>query len=204
MGTAFGRSCLSGLIIAQWPADGGHYPALAHQVSLAAGLGLQLVGLAIFLAPKRHLQPMSTGVAVARTLGVDPCIAATLPAPYAAALSAWRRHVAHARRQAMAWRFAAVASMTLCVGLGGAVSLALVRPAVAFHLISLIFRHPCSREAGSSVERRFRLRHRQLDWTRIFGADDGSEGENGSAEGQAEQSLVQEAQGRFSAARISG
>ena len=34
---------LSGLIIAQWPADGGHYPAQAHQAALAAGLALQLV-----------------------------------------------------------------------------------------------------------------------------------------------------------------
>jgi nitrate/nitrite transporter NarK len=135
MGTAFGLQCLSGLIIAQWPADGGHYPAQAHQVALAVGLGLQLVGLAIFLAPKRRLQPMPMGVAVARTLGVHPSIAATLPAPYAAALSAWRKHIVHTRRQATAWRFTAVASMALCAGLGGALSLALVRPAVAFHLV---------------------------------------------------------------------
>jgi MFS family permease len=135
MGTAFGLQCLSGLIIAQWPADGGRYPEQAHQVALAVGLGLQLVGLAIFLAPKRRLQPMPMGVAVARTLGVDPSIAATLPAPYAAALSAWRKHIVHSRRQATAWRFAAVASMALCVGLGGALSLTLVRPAVASHLV---------------------------------------------------------------------
>jgi MFS family permease len=135
MGTAFGLQCLSGLIIAQWPADGGHYPAQAHQVALAVGLGLQLAGLAIFLTPKLRLQPMPMGVAVARTLGVDPTIAATLPAPYAAALSAWRKHIVHTRRQATAWRFAAVASMALCIGLGGALSLTLVRPAVAFHLV---------------------------------------------------------------------
>jgi hypothetical protein len=96
---------------------------------------LQLAGLAIFLVPKRRLLPMPIGVAVARTLGVDPYIAATLPAPYAAALSAWRKHIVHTRRQATAWRFAAVASMALCVGLGGALSVTLVRPAVAFHLV---------------------------------------------------------------------
>ena len=135
MGTAFGLQCLAGVIIAQWPSDGGHYPAQAHQVALAAGLGLQLVGLAIFLTPKRRLLPTPMGVAVARTLGVDPSIAATLPAPYAAALSAWRKHIVHTRRQATAWRFAAVASMALCAGLGGALSLTLVRPAVARHLV---------------------------------------------------------------------
>jgi hypothetical protein len=41
----------------------------------------------------------------------------------------------HTRRQATAWRFAAVASMALCVGLGGTLSLTLVRPAVALHLV---------------------------------------------------------------------
>jgi MFS family permease len=135
MGTAFGLQCLAGLVIARWPGDAGHYPAQAHQVALAVGLGLQLVGLAIFLTPRRRPQPMPMGVAVARALGVDPSIAATLPAPYAAALSAWRKHIVHTRRQATAWRFAAVASMALCVGLGGALSLALIRPAVAFHLV---------------------------------------------------------------------
>jgi MFS family permease len=135
MGTAFGLQCLTGLIIAQWPADGGHYPALAHQVALAAGLALQLLGLAVFLAPRRRPQPMPMALAVARALGVDPFIAAPMPACYAAALSAWRQHVVRTRRQASAWRFAAVASMALCVGLGGALSLTLVRPAVAFHLV---------------------------------------------------------------------
>jgi hypothetical protein len=135
MGTAFGLQCLAGLIIAQWPADGGHYPAQAHQVALAAGLAWQLVGLAVFLAPRRRPQPVPMALAVARALGVDPSIAAAMPVRYTAALSAWRRHVVRTRRQATAWRLAAVASMALCVGLGGALSVALIRPAVAFHLV---------------------------------------------------------------------
>jgi hypothetical protein len=135
MGTAFGLQCLVGLIIAQWPVDGGHHPALAHEVALAAGLALQLVGLAVFLAPRRRPQPMPMALAVARAMGVDPSIAAAMPARYAAALSAWRQHVARTRRQATAWRFAAVASIALCVGLGGALSLVLIRPAVAFHAV---------------------------------------------------------------------
>ena len=58
MGTAFALQCLSGLIIAQWPAADGHYPAEAHQAAMAAGLGLQLIGLGVFFAPKRQPQPM--------------------------------------------------------------------------------------------------------------------------------------------------
>jgi MFS family permease len=135
MGSAFALQCLSGLIIAQWPSTDGHYPAQAHQAAMAAGLGLQLMGLAAFLAPKRRSRPMPMGLAVARVLGVDPSIATAVPAPYAAALSAWRQHALHTRRQATAWRLAAVASMALCVSLGGALSLALVRPAVALHVV---------------------------------------------------------------------
>jgi MFS family permease len=98
MGTAFGLQCLAGVIIAQWPADGGHYPAQAHQAALAAGLALHLVGLAVFLSPKRRAQPMPMCRAVARVLGVDSSIRFDMPAQYAAALSAWtaRRADAHA------------------------------------------------------------------------------------------------------------
>jgi hypothetical protein len=100
---------------------------------MATGLGLQLIGLGVFLTPNRRPQPMPMGVAVARVLGVDPFIAMAMPAPYAAALSAWRKHVVQTRGQAMAWRFAAIVSVSLCVSLAGALSATLVHPAVAFH-----------------------------------------------------------------------
>jgi hypothetical protein len=135
MGTAFGLQCLSGLIIAQWPADGGHYPAQAHEAAMAAGLALQLISLAVFFTPKGRTRPMPMAHAVARALGIDAPAAQSMPSHYRDALSVWRRHVAQTRRQATAWRFAAVASMALCVGLGGALSLALVRPAVALHVL---------------------------------------------------------------------
>jgi MFS family permease len=142
VGTAFGLQCLSGLIIAQWPADGGHYPAQAHEAALAAGLALQLISLAVFFTPKRRLRPVPMAHLVARALGIDASAAETMPSQYKAALSAWRRRVAHTRRQATAWRFAALASMTLCVGLAGALSLAVIRPAVALHAVeNITFSH---------------------------------------------------------------
>jgi MFS family permease len=136
MGTAFALQCLSGLIIVQWPADGGHYPAQAHEAAMAAGLALQLISLAVFFAPKRRAQPLPMAHAVARALGIDASAAESMPSQYKAALSAWRRHVAQTRRQTTAWRFTALASMTLCVGLAGALSLTLIQPAVAFHLVN--------------------------------------------------------------------
>jgi hypothetical protein len=134
MGTAFDLQSLAGLIIAQWPADGGHYPDVAHQAAMAAGLGLQLISLGVFFAPTRTPQPVPMAHAVARALGIDPPTAEIMACSYREALSAWRRHVADARRQATAWRFAAVASMALCVSLAGALSLAVIRPAIALHL----------------------------------------------------------------------
>jgi MFS family permease len=135
IGTAFGLQCLSGLIIAQWPAESGHYPAQAHEAAMATGLALQLISLAVFFAPERSARPMPMAQAVAKVLGIDASADEISLSHYRAALSVWRRHVAQTRRQAIAWRLAAVASMALCVGLGGALSLALVRPAVAFHLV---------------------------------------------------------------------
>jgi MFS family permease len=131
MSAAFGLQCLTGLIIARWPSDGGHYPVEAHQAAMVAGLAFQLVGFVIFFSPVRGARPMPMGVAVARLLD-DSTI---LSARYAAALSAWRQHVVHTRQQATAWRFAAAASVALSIGLGGALSLAIVRPAVALHVV---------------------------------------------------------------------
>jgi MFS family permease len=127
MGSAFGLQCLSGLIIAQWPVADGHYPAEAHEVAMATGLGLQLIALGVFLTPTRRPKEMPMSVAVARALGLDPSITAAMPARYAAALSAWRRDVLHTRRQATAWRFTAVASTALCAAFCASLLVALDR-----------------------------------------------------------------------------
>jgi hypothetical protein len=101
---------------------------------MATGLALQLIALGVFLAPRQKAPQMPMAVAVARALGFEPSIAAAMPAHYAAALSAWRQHVRDIRRQTAAWRYAAAASMALCAGLVGALSMAL-RPAEAFHVV---------------------------------------------------------------------
>ena len=135
VGAAFILQSLAGLIIAQWPQTDGHYPAEAHQAAMGVGLVLQLATLTWFLACKRRQQKTLMAHAVARLLGLNPSPPVALPAAYRAALTAWTHHVKHARRQATAWRFAAAASMALCAGLAGSLSLALTRPAVALHII---------------------------------------------------------------------
>jgi MFS family permease len=135
MGSAFALQSLAGLIIAQWLAADGHYPTEAHEAAMAATLGLQLIALGVFLAPRRQQKGIPMAVAVARALGFDPSIAAAMPAQYGVALSAWRRHVVDTRKQATAWRLAAAASVMLCAVLTVYLFIILTRPAVALHVL---------------------------------------------------------------------
>jgi hypothetical protein len=133
MGTAFGLQCLSGFIVALWPADGGRYPAEAHQAAMAAGLGLQLIALGVFFTPKRRLKPAPMAHAVARALGFGQA-----PLPIARPVFAsWIYQAELARRQRAAWAFAATASAALCLGLAATLSITISRPAIALHVIEL-------------------------------------------------------------------
>jgi hypothetical protein len=62
-------------------------------------------------------------------------VSAAMPAHYAAALSAWRRRVMDARRQATAWQLAAAVSMLLCVGLASLLLLTPTHDAVALQVV---------------------------------------------------------------------
>jgi len=133
MGAAFCLQSLSGFIIARWPADGGHYPAVAHQAAMATGLGLQLIALGVFFAPKRHLKPAPMAQAVARAMGFGGVPSRIVRPAYAS----WTYQADLARRQRAAWAFAAAASAALCVGLAATLSITISRPAVALHVIEL-------------------------------------------------------------------
>jgi hypothetical protein len=88
-------------------------------------------------------------------LGLDPP-PVLVPAEYRPALSTWTQHVEHVRRQARAWRFAAVVSGVLCTGLAAALSLTLPRPAIALHIVergspARAERPPAMTDAGRSI-----------------------------------------------------
>jgi nitrate/nitrite transporter NarK len=68
MGTAFGLQCLSGFIVALWPADGGRYPAEAHQAAL--GLNLVLQAAAFVWFARRHAHRRAGRKRVAETSGL--------------------------------------------------------------------------------------------------------------------------------------
>jgi MFS family permease len=113
MGAAFGLQCLSGFIVALWPADGGRYPAEAHQAALGLNLVLQAAGFGWFIRPQRkpalHHLPAHPIHALATSLGLVPTAALS----YARARHAWSLQIARARAQEKAWRSAAFASFAV-------------------------------------------------------------------------------------------
>jgi hypothetical protein len=135
MGTAFGLQCLSGFIVALWPADGGRYPAEAHQAALGLNLVLQAAALVWFICPRRkaavrHLpaHPIHT---LAASLGLAPAAALS----YARARHAWSLHMARARAQEKAWRSVAFASFAVLALLASSVGSAVLGTSVAAHVI---------------------------------------------------------------------
>ena len=113
MGTAFGLQCLSGFIVALWPAEDGHYPAEAHQAALGLGLVLQAAAFAWFIRPERKTAlgylPAHPIHAFAGGLGLAPAAALS----YTRARHAWYMRMARARAQEKAWRSAAFASFAV-------------------------------------------------------------------------------------------
>jgi hypothetical protein len=51
-GWAFVVQYGTGLILEQWPPQGGHYPAIAYQVAFAISVAVQIVALAWFVVPR--------------------------------------------------------------------------------------------------------------------------------------------------------
>jgi MFS family permease len=134
MGAAFCLQSLSGLIIAQWPADGGHYPAMAHHAAMAAGLALQLIALGFFLPPGRRVKPAPMAHAVSKALRFSEPPQPPMIQPV---YSSWIHQAEIARKQRATWRLAAAASAALCLGLAATLSLTIARPAIALHVIEL-------------------------------------------------------------------
>jgi hypothetical protein len=135
MGTAFGLQCLSGFIVALWPAEDGHYPPEAHQAALGLGLVLQAAAFAWFIRPERKTAlgylPAHPIHAFAGGLGLAPAAALS----YARARHAWSLRMARARAQQRAWRSAAFASFAVLALLVASLGPTIRGTCVAAHVI---------------------------------------------------------------------
>jgi len=135
MGTAFGLQCLSGFIVALWPAEDGHYPPEAHQAALGLGLVLQAAAFAWFIRPERKTAlgylPAHPIHAFATNLGLAPAAALS----YARARHAWSLRLDRAYAQQRAWRSAAFGSFAVLALLVSSLGSTILGTSVAAHVI---------------------------------------------------------------------
>jgi MFS family permease len=138
VGGAFLIQSLTGFVVALWPEQTGHHPAIAYQTAFAVNLALQVSALAWFLLPSRTL---SVPVLLAHALHHRPilpadCVAAV--ANYERAIEMWISRISAARQQVAAWRAAALASAVLALTLSGAFAQAIaIQRLTTIHVVEL-------------------------------------------------------------------
>jgi MFS family permease len=112
VGSTFVLQSAAGFIIELWPETNGVYPVDAHQAAMGVPLGLQLAALAWFALPRRRETRTMQHITVRAG---DVSHLPLAPYPYMAGLPTWNDQVRLARRRALRWRTAAIASM--CVSM---------------------------------------------------------------------------------------
>jgi MFS family permease len=138
VGGAFLVQCLTGFVVALWPAHNGYHPAIAYHTAFAVNLALQVSALAWFLMPRRTLHaPVFLAHAIhRRQLERAPSLSAA--AGYDRAIETWMLRVTAARNQAAAWRAAAIASAVLMLALSSSLAQALaIQGVAAVHFVQL-------------------------------------------------------------------
>jgi MFS family permease len=137
VGGAFVLQSGTGLIIEQWPEARGTYPAEAHQSAMAAFVALQLTALSWFAISAR-CHPALLMKSVVDYLSINGRPQPTfVSSPYSPMLSVWRESTRFARHQAVSWRLAAGASVSLCVTLTAALASAIDQAGFAAHVVEV-------------------------------------------------------------------
>ena len=136
VGSAFLIQCLTGFVVALWPEQSGHHPAIAYQTAFAVNLALQVGALAWFL-----LTSEASKVRVFRAHAIHHRQAVRThslgaAAGYECAIEMWTMRITAARQQAAAWRAAALASAVLMFALSGSFAQAVATGGmVAVHVV---------------------------------------------------------------------
>ena len=131
-GWAFVVQYATGLILAQWSRDGGHYPVTAYQVAFGLNAAIQSAALVWFSL--EHPGALSS---ISRLRLPDCRFARELVPAYDSAGHAWSRRVEAAREQAKHWRIVALGSISLSVMLGLALANSVSRAAVAPYIVNV-------------------------------------------------------------------
>jgi MFS family permease len=141
-GGAFLIQCLTGFVVALWPEQNGHHPAVAYQTAFSLNLALQVASLSWFLLPSRASRvPVFLAHAIHRQSAARThCIAAS----YDRAIDWWVVCIADARHQTTTWRVAAIASATLALALCASFAQAIATQQMA----AVYVVQPCQAEVG--------------------------------------------------------
>jgi MFS family permease len=138
VGGAFLIQTLTGFVVALWPEQNGHHPAIAYQTAFAVNLALQVAALSWFLLSSRKSK---VPIFLAHAIYLRPAVRTHCPSAavsYERAIEMWVTYIAAARNQAAAWRAAAVASALLAWALSGSFAQALATQRMAaVHFVQL-------------------------------------------------------------------
>ena len=125
-GAAFVIQYVIGVVLAQWPSQDGHYPAIAYQVAFGLNLTLQAAALAGFVSSRvrrRALIPVS-GFRRGSRVRTWTALGSDTPGRHPA--TGWDR-LDSAQRQVSFWRLAGLGSASLAALLAPTLAVSVVR-----------------------------------------------------------------------------
>jgi type IV secretion system protein VirB5 len=133
-GGAFVLQYATGLIIAQWTSQAGHYPAIAYQVAFGLIVALQIAALGWFVLPRVRALGLDFFRALRRN-SIRVRSSPELITTYQRAAQVWAEQLGAVRTQAMNWRLAALGSTSICALLGLACAISAGRAGITPYIV---------------------------------------------------------------------
>lgn len=135
LGWAFVVQYATGLILAQWSREGGHYPIAAYQVGFSINTAIQIAALVWFSPPHRFA--LSFMCFISRLRPPDLRFAGEPVPAHEGAGHAQPHRDRGAYAQARNWHFVALGSISLSVVLGLALAVSVSRATVAPYIMKI-------------------------------------------------------------------
>jgi len=134
-GAAFVIQYIIGVVVARWPGQDGHYPAIAYQVAFGLILALQAATLAWFAFSRVRTRPLILVSAFRHRALQGARIAPSPTTPRLHLATGWSR-LNSVQRQISHWRVAALGSASLVALLGLTFAVSVVRANVTSHTVA--------------------------------------------------------------------
>jgi type IV secretory pathway TrbF-like protein/sugar phosphate permease len=151
LGGAFVLQYSTGLIVQQWAADSGHYPAIAYQAAFGVNVALQILALIWLELPRLRrtwLACWSISVRTAFDLG---CSTLQSHKSHQRAVRIWASRIDSARVQARNWRIAALGSTALSALLSFGLAVSAGRASVTPYVVDVPRVAKADRDASPMV-----------------------------------------------------